>query len=394
MSAVEPRSGSVSLVERVKNILLRPTETWQVIDGEPATIGGLYRSWVIPLAAIPPVCAFIGLLVFGVGAFGITVRPSPVWLLMQMLVSYGLALAMCYVMALVIDGLAPTFGGTKDRTQAFKVAAYASTAAWVAGVFSLLPALALLGLLGAIWSLVLLYKGLPILMKTPEEKSTPYTAAVIVVAIVISLVVGVVTNSMLTMSGALRTPGLAGVTGTVDLPGGSVNLGKLEEASRRAEAAAARIQSGEGVAATDPDALKEFLPDSVAGFSRTQLSAESGAAMGIEGSAAEANYVKGDASLRLELADLGAAGALAGMASALNVKSSSETATGYEKVGMIGGRMTQESYDREARSGEYSVMVGDRFMVHAQGEGVTMDDLKAAVGAVDIRRLERLARAD
>jgi hypothetical protein len=46
------------------------------------------------------------------------------------------------------------------------------------------------------------------------------------------------------------------------------------------------------------------------------------------------------------------------MASAFNVKSSKETATGYEKVGMVGGRMTQESYDRQARSGEYSVLVG------------------------------------
>jgi hypothetical protein len=55
--------------------------------------------------------------------------------------------------------------------------------------------------------------------------------------------------------------------------------------------------------------------------------------------------------------------------------------------------MTQESYDRTTKHGEYGVLVGQRFMVHAEGDGVTMDELKAAVGAVDAGRLEGLAKA-
>src|SRR5690349_2463746 len=103
MSVVEPGASSAGLIGRVKDILLRPDPTWDVIDNEPATIGGLYRSYVIPLAAIGPVAVFIGLLVFGVGVPGlVTIRPSPIWLAVQMIVSYGLSLAMCYVLALVI----------------------------------------------------------------------------------------------------------------------------------------------------------------------------------------------------------------------------------------------------------------------------------------------------
>lgn len=393
MSVVEPGAANAGLVARVKDILLRPTETWAVIDGEPATIGGLYRSYVIPLAAIPPVCALIGMLVFGIGMFGITIRPSPVWLVAQAVVSYGLSLAMAYVLALVIEALAPSFGGVKDRTQAFKVAAYASTASWVAGVFSLVPALAIIGLLGALYSLFLLFKGLPVVMKTPEDKALPYTAVVIVVAIVIALVIGAITSGVMTMSGALRPPGLGDVSGSVKVPGGTIDLGKLEAASRQMEAAAARIESGEGVEATDPDTLKAYLPASVAGFTRGEVSASSGGAGAIQGAEAQGTYAKGDAMLRLQVTDLGAAGALAGMAGALNVKSSKETATGYEKVGMVRGRMTQERYDRETQSGEYGVLVADRFMIHAEGDGVSIDDLKAAVGAVDAGRLERIARA-
>jgi len=392
MSVVEPGSAGAGLIGRVKDILTKPGPTWDVIDGEPATIGGLYRSYIIPLAAIPAVCTFIGLLIFGIGVPGlVSIRPSPVWLAVQAIISYVMALGMCYVLALVIEALAPNFGGTKDRVQAFKVAAYAPTASWVAGVFAILPALAIVALLGGLYSLFLLYKGLPKLMKTPEEKALPYTAVVVLVAILISIVIGVVTSSVMAMSGALNPMGALGaaqVSGTVKIPGGeaSVDLGKLQ-------AAAKAIESGESGPVTDPDALKAYLPASVAGFTRGDVSASSGGAAGIEGSEAEAQYAKGDATLRLQVTDLGQAGALAGLAGSFKVKSSKETATGYEKMGVVNGRMTQESYDRESKSGEYSVLVGERFMVQARGDGVTMDELKAAVNAVGLPRLEAAAKA-
>ncbi|MBU1378111.1 MAG: YIP1 family protein [Alphaproteobacteria bacterium] len=394
MSVIEPGSATAGLVARVKGLLLKPTETWDEIDREPATIAGLYKSYIIPLAAIPAVCSLVGLLIFGIGGFGISFRPSPIWLVVQAIVSYGLSLAMVYVMALIIEALAPNFGGAKDRVQAFKVAAYAPTASWVAGVFMLIPALGIIAILGGLYSLFLFFKGLPKLMKTPEEKALPYTAVVIVVAIVVSIVIGLVTSSVMTLSGAMNPAAAIGsVSGTVNVPGaGSVDLAKLQEASKRMEVAAKQAEAGTATA-TDPEALKAYLPASVAGFNRDEVSASSGGAGGYQGSTAEGRYAKGDASLRLEVTDMGAAGALAGMASAFNVKSSKETATGYEKVGMVGGRMTQENYDRQAKSGEYSVLVGERFMVQASGNGVTMEELKAAVGAVDQRRLEGLAKA-
>ena len=75
--------------------------------------------------------------------------------------------------------------------QALKVAAYSSTAAWLAGIFILIPALGFLQILG-LYSLYLLYLGLPRLMKTPEDKALVYTAIVIVAAFVIFAVIGAV----------------------------------------------------------------------------------------------------------------------------------------------------------------------------------------------------------
>ncbi|WP_372786520.1 Yip1 family protein [Phenylobacterium sp.] len=395
MSVVEPGSAGSSLIERVKNILIAPAATWDVIDGEAATIGGLYRSYVIPLAAIPAVCNLIGMLVFGIGGiFGISFRPSPVWLICQAIVSYALSLAMVYVLALIIEALAPSFGGTKDRMQAFKIAAYAPTASWIAGVFGLLPQIGILAILGGLYSLYLLYVGLPKLMKAPQDKATPYFAVVLVVAVVVGVVIGAITSSISRIGGPLSVAS-SSVTSraVVNVPGGSVNLGDLEAASKRAQAAAEQMQSGKAVPATDPEVLKAYLPANVAGYARTEVSASGGGVGGIQGSNAEGTYTKGDANFRLAVTDMGAAGAMAGMAGAFNVKGSKETATGYEKVGRVDGRMTTESYDRSSHHGEYSVMAGDRFMISATGDNVSIDDLKAAVQSIGPGKLEGLAKS-
>ncbi|HLL29878.1 MAG TPA: Yip1 family protein [Allosphingosinicella sp.] len=190
--ATNPTGGAhAPLIQRVKNILMTPKTEWPVIDSEPDTIGGIYKNYVLILAAIPAVCMFIGLLVFGGGFFSLS------YLLAQAVITYLLALVSVYVVALIIDALAPSFGGTKDKVKAFKVAAYAYTAAWVVGVFYLLPFLVVLGIVGGLYSLYLLYLGLPVLMKTPADKSVVYTVAIVVAAIVVNLIIAAITTRIL-----------------------------------------------------------------------------------------------------------------------------------------------------------------------------------------------------
>ena len=109
------------------------------------------------------------------------------------IVSYALALASTYVVAMVIDNLAPSNGGTRNMVQAFKVSAYSSTAQWIAGIFALIPALSPLSILG-IYGLYLLYLGLPVLMKAPAAKATSYTITVVVAVIVVFIVIAIVTG--------------------------------------------------------------------------------------------------------------------------------------------------------------------------------------------------------
>jgi hypothetical protein len=111
--------------------------------------------------------------------------------LIAAILSYILTLVGTYVLALIIDALAPTFNGQRNQIQALKLAAYSSTAAWLAGIFALIPRLGFLGILG-LYSLYLLYLGLPVLMKAPREKVLPYTAVVVVAAIVLFMIVGMI----------------------------------------------------------------------------------------------------------------------------------------------------------------------------------------------------------
>jgi hypothetical protein len=182
----------MNLVDRVKKILITPKAEWAAINGEAHTVAGLYTQYVMILAAIPAVCSFIGFSVVGYSGFGATYRIPMSSGLVSLVLGYAMNLGAVYVMALVIDALAPNFGGEKNFMQAFKVAAFFPTAAWVAGVFSIIPALAILGILGSLWSLYLLYTGLEPLMKVPEDKSIAYTVVVVIVAIVLMVVISTI----------------------------------------------------------------------------------------------------------------------------------------------------------------------------------------------------------
>ncbi len=393
MSDLGPAPAGNGLVDRVKGILLAPKIEWPRIDAEPSTIADIYKSHIIPLAAIGPVATLIGGQVIGQGAFGIVYRPTLLSAIATALVGYVLTLVMVYVCALVIDGLAPQFAGTKTKLSAFTVAAYGATSGWVAGIFGIIPALGLIGLLGGLYSLYLIYLGLPVLMKAPEDKAVGYTAVVVLVMIVAALVVSLITAPIALLFGGGGLVSSAGsVSGTVNVPGaGSLDLGKLDEAAKKMEAAAERAKSGKAAAVIAPDVLQGLLPATLNGMARTSIESQSGGAGGIGGSNAEARYGSGDSEIKLSVTDMGAMGGLAALGGTLNIQSSKQEGTSYEKVGKVDGRMTTEKFDSADKRGSYGTIVGDRIMVQAEGHAASIDVLKAAVAGVDLTKVEGLA---
>ena len=187
----------MGLIDRAKNIIVRPKAEWAVIDTEPATVGGLYTGYIIPLSLLAVIAGALGLLLFGyslplIGK--VPVQTSTV--LGSAAVQFVGGLIGIYVVALVIDALAPSFGGTKSPIQAMKVAAYSYTGWWVFGLLNIIPALRLPAFLLGLYSFYLLFTGLPALMKSPPDKALGYTAVTVIVAIIVYFCVGLLIGAL------------------------------------------------------------------------------------------------------------------------------------------------------------------------------------------------------
>lgn len=175
----------MDLVSRAKNILTTPKTEWPVIAGEGTSPGALFSGYVAPLAAIPPIATIIGNLLFsGAMTFGQSVAVG--------IINFVIALVGVWVLGLIASKIAPSFGGKDDLTQGLKLVGYAYTAAWVAGIVNLVPALAILAIVGGIYSLYLLYAGGSVMMSVPQDRSGSYTVVVILVAIGLYIVIGIV----------------------------------------------------------------------------------------------------------------------------------------------------------------------------------------------------------
>lgn len=193
-----------ALVARVKGILLQPKAEWQVIDREFATTKSLYTGYAMILAAIAPIATFIASLVF--------LHQGIVGALIVAILSYVLGLAGVFILGIIINALASSFGATPNPVQAQKLAVYSYTAAWVAGIANLIPVVgSLVALIGAIYSLVLLFLGLPILMKVPEDKKVVYYVVILLAGIVLGVIMGAIVG-MVAAIFVLSTAGVAALS--------------------------------------------------------------------------------------------------------------------------------------------------------------------------------------
>ncbi|WP_373492477.1 Yip1 family protein [Parasphingorhabdus sp.] len=389
----EEKNGA-SLLNRAKAILLQPRQEWPVIEGEAASIVDIYKSYVIPLAAIGPVAAFIHAVVFGNSFFGITHRPSFLSSLSSAVVSYIFTLIGVFLMALVIDFLATRFGGTANRNNAFKLAAYSATAAWVAAIFQLVPGLGMLTLLG-LYGLYLLYVGIPIMMKAPDDKALIYTVAIVVVGAIAGMIFSLVLAPLMLWTSTVPDASDDRLSGSVNVPGvGSFDLSKLEEAGEKMAVANERAQSGKATA-VPPQRLAAMLPAALpGGLVQSNLKTSGTSIGGMGTSSASASYGEGNNRIELTISDIGVAGSIAAMGNAMNMESESQNGSVIEKMGQIDGRLTTIRFDSARKDGRYGMIVGERFNLQADGSANSIEDLRAALDRIDIAALEAIARSE
>lgn len=181
-----PHSGSI--IDRATAILTQPEAEWGRIAGEATTVGRLFTSYVLILALIPLLATVIAMLVGGIPMDAMLRFFLPIGL-----VYYVIGVAIVFVLGLAIDFLTPSFGASRDSAQAMKLAAYSSTAFWVAGVLLVLlfasPIFYWLWMIGGIgYSGYLLYLGLQRVLRVPEDKAPVFTAAAVGIWVVLLFV--------------------------------------------------------------------------------------------------------------------------------------------------------------------------------------------------------------
>jgi hypothetical protein len=180
----------MNLVERIRGILLEPRNEWTKIAAEPATVQSIYTGWVMILAAIGPLALLVSMHSIQIA-----------------IAQYVLALIITFVLALIVDTLAPSFGGTKDFVASLKLTAYSYTAAWLAGIFNLLGILGgVVTLVATIYAFYTFFLGAPVLKKSSAEKAVPFTLVIVLCGIVLGLLAGYVFSGM--MMNPRATPGM------------------------------------------------------------------------------------------------------------------------------------------------------------------------------------------
>ena len=386
-----PYAPASGLVQRAKAIILKPAETWPIVAGEPATPGDLITRYALPLIVIGPIAQLIGGQLFGYNMIFATYRPSLMSGLTTALFALIMGVIAVVVIALIAEFLADKFGGTADRSTAFKLVVYSLTPAWIAGILGLIPMLATLGILAGLYGLYLFYQGCTPLLKVPQDKAVGFTAVTTIAAIVMMWTASIVTASVTGALGmgmsaaALGSAHGSGDSVQVNIPGlGKIDTDKMEQAGKQLEAAT----NGQ-VKPIDGAQLQGLLPASLGGYTRTALETN---AMGQMGTEADATYKQGEKTIHLKIIDSSGLGALAGLGSALGAAHSREDADGYERASTVDGQMRIEKWNNKNHDGEFTQQVGGRFMITAEGEAANIDELKAAVAAIDRGKLAALAQ--
>jgi hypothetical protein len=217
-------------------------------------------------------------------------------------------------------------------------------------------------------------------------------------------------------SGAGAASRVGGAAGSSDSGAGSSGAGSSGSAAGSSDAgaggAASQQDAGQAVGGllsalggalggshrvtpVDFQTLKGMLPPSLPDMERTNASGEAKQGLGMQSTHATGTYKGTDgASVELTIADASAVSGLMDLAESLPQTTNSESDSGYEKDVILEGRKVHEKYNTHSRHGEIQAIVAKRFAIELTGEGVDMSKLEAALGNVDLGKLESMKDAN
>jgi hypothetical protein len=364
-------------------LLLRPRALWVRVGETDLSVRDLMLRYVLPFAAIGPVAAGFGAEWLGIEVHGAFFHPPLIKVVLAALGMWLANILIVLALAQAIKGFAGVFDADQRYRAALKLAVFASLPGWICQVVlfavDLWPMVMVVNIYGA----YLIAKGMGPVTGARKDCAVVYGTLVIAIFALLMSVFA----TLLEVAPAMFVPKLGEVpAGRVSARGiGSLDLTKARDALRALHGENGATQAPP----SSPEELQALLPSELAsGFERIEASNSTLSVGGFTGSTAEGLYALGDNRITLKVSDAGAA---KGLIDAITLKSSRTSDTGYEKRGLVDGRMTIEKYDRTSHTGDYAVVIAGRYIVQAKGRA-DIGVLKDAARTIDWARLEAMAK--
>ena len=176
-----------TMIARLKGFTQDPVETWQQIKNDADSERDLVEKYIAAIIIVPALCAFIGSSILGPASIGVGLK---VFILRVICGAAGYFLG-----AMLVQYLAPTFGGTNSRPEILRWMTFSNLPNAAAVVLSLVLFVPVIGFLvwivqlaGALFSLYVMWVGTPIMVGVTAERRLPFFLCLLGCGILIGVV--------------------------------------------------------------------------------------------------------------------------------------------------------------------------------------------------------------
>ena len=184
----------------ITSLLSNPSNGWEKIREANLDVRQCYGRYVVPMALIAPVAAFVGTTQVGwqIGQ-GDPVKLTIASALKISFATFFAMLIVIYVLAKTIHWMARTYDSKQAFTACFSLSAFTATPLYLVGAAMVYPMpwfVYFLGLPALGYCVALLYTGVPVMMEINKEKGFLFASAILAIGLVALVGLIVVTVSL------------------------------------------------------------------------------------------------------------------------------------------------------------------------------------------------------
>lgn len=407
---------------RLGKLLRSPAAEWRVIDQEHPRVWWLYLGWQLPMSLLVVAGMLLGLRLHEGAAGGMAhalSREPLAWLLL----GTALLFVQVTILAGITNCLAPWFGGQRNLRKALALIAFSMAGIQIGLMLQplLIGLQPLPSLLGAGWSVYLLYGGMQVLMKVPGDRARNFGVLLAVSFLLMNmLMVPLLDEGRRRLNAADERPAtfVALSDENREKARSPISQQKIQRADHELNVAARRagdaVEQNDALAAAQAardavsamattvsggkerqpfsdDRLKRWFPATLLGMSREVLVVEPIGGTSSHSVQARAQY-QGEMgrSVALKVVDTGSAAAL--LAASAEVEpggSHLETAETISHSYHDGKRLVSVLRWKHSRHVEIQYMLSNGLRVSVDATNVEADALDRAIRRLGLEKLEQ-----